>query len=246
MACVLYDHSSQGGSRSWQTAAFSDHSFRCLFAVVWLKRTGYTFESFKIRQESMWRELIEDTIKSRRNGRRFFRCCPGQLPRSSCSWLHPPVVPASRNSEAFCGCVVLAKARCAWAPLRPCRPGPFWDWTSWTKIALTFILTHEGWSLPILGWKFETSFWCSGANVSWDGALAFISAEYVSSTEVRCAIPPQAMTMRHRFGPKIFLAVGNFEGIRRIFVGNWCTIPLQLSFVQRPETCIEYICPKII
>ena len=36
----------------------------------------------------------------------------------------------------------------------------------------------------------------SGANVSYDGALAFMTAEYVSSEELRCRIPPQAMTLR--------------------------------------------------
>lgn len=35
-----------------------------------------------------------------------------------------------------------------------------------------------------------------GANVSWDGALAFITAEYISSEEIRCDTSPQAMTMR--------------------------------------------------
>ena len=37
---------------------------------------------------------------------------------------------------------------------------------------------------------------CTGANVSWDGALAFIPADYVSSEEVRCNVPSLAMTMR--------------------------------------------------
>ena len=37
---------------------------------------------------------------------------------------------------------------------------------------------------------------CTGANVSWDGALAFIPADYVSSGEVRCNVPSLAMTMR--------------------------------------------------
>ena len=37
---------------------------------------------------------------------------------------------------------------------------------------------------------------CTGANVSWDGALAFIPADYASSEEVRCNVPSLAMTMR--------------------------------------------------
>ncbi|CAL1170339.1 unnamed protein product [Cladocopium goreaui] len=92
MACVLYDHTSQ----------------------------GYTFESFKVRQESMWRELIED----------------------SC-----PAVPEADYTHQ-------------WQDVR------------------------------------EPHCALAGANVSWDGALAFIPADYVSSGEVRCNVPSLAMTMR--------------------------------------------------
>ena len=56
-------------------------------------------------------------------------------------------------------------------------------------------------------WRFEFSTvlrLCTGANVSWDGALAFIPADYVSSEQVRCNVPSLAMT--RRLGTKSFLA----------------------------------------
>ena len=52
----------------------------------------------------------------------------------------------------------------------------------------------------------------SGANVSYDGALAFMMAEYVSSGELRCRIPPQAMTLRP-------WNVFSFMQILRVFFG---------------------------
>jgi hypothetical protein len=61
MACVLYDHTSQGARD------FARKTGECMRRwahsnTLALSRslTGYTFESFKVRQESMWRELIED------------------------------------------------------------------------------------------------------------------------------------------------------------------------------------------